>query len=53
MHSLSFIEQTQQVWAPYYQEPLTRQDSIDIASNVNALFELFSDWAIQLKAGKR
>jgi hypothetical protein len=53
MYSLQFIERTQQVWQPYYQVPLTREDSQEIASNITALFHLFSDWAVKLEAEKQ
>jgi hypothetical protein len=42
---MDFLEHTIDVWQPYTDRPLTREDAREIAQNVTGFFRILREWA--------
>jgi hypothetical protein len=42
---MDFLDQTIEVWQPYSERPLSREDAREIAHNVTGFFRLLREWA--------
>ena len=42
---MDFLDHTIDVWQPYTDRPLTREDAREIAQNVTGFFRILREWA--------
>jgi hypothetical protein len=47
---MDYLDQTIEVWQPYAEQPLTREDAREIAHNVIGFFQILRQWANEEKA---
>jgi hypothetical protein len=46
---MDYLDQTIEVWQPYKEQPLTREDAREIAHNVIGFFHVLRQWADEEK----
>ncbi len=47
------IQKTIETWQPYYKQPLTEQDALEIHRNVVGLFSILLEWDMKQKEAEK